>query len=284
MILIADSGSTKTEWVLGTSPASVISINTQGINPYFQSEETILGILVDELIPSLPPESAEQVQTVQYYGAGCSTDATKATVRQALQHVFPQAYIEVEHDLLAAARAACGNQPGIAAILGTGSNSCLFDGTNITANQPSLGFILGDEGSGGWIGKELLRRFIYHELPEHLSKQLEQQYTLTKENILEQVYQKPMPNRYAASFTRFAGEHRTEAAIQEILFAAFDAFFKHHISSYPDFRSYPLNAVGSVAAVFADELRAVAAQYGVEHVTIIQKPMDGLIRFHLPTV
>lgn len=280
MILIADSGSTKTEWVLLEQQRVVAELYTQGINPYFQSVEQIAAVITEELLPQLPITNAPLITNVFYYGAGCSSAAKCDMVREPLKQSFAHANIEVDHDLLAAARAACGTNKGIAAILGTGSNSCLFDGKNIVANQPSLGFILGDEGSGGHIGKELLKQFVYSELPADLYELFIREYMLNKEIILDNIYSKPMPNRYAASFTRFAGKHIGHPHVQQLVMDVFTEFFKRHISSYPDYTSYPLSAVGSVAHIFNAQLQAVAKRFNITLQQTIQKPMEGLIHYH----
>lgn len=280
MILIADSGSTKTEWVLLEQQHIVAELYTQGINPYFQTVEQIATVIADELLPQLPATDAPLITHVYYYGAGCSSAPKCEMVRMPLVQTFINASIEVDHDLLAAARAACGTNKGIAAILGTGSNSCLFDGKNIVANQPSLGFILGDEGSGGHIGKELLKQFVYSELPADLYQLFIREYMLTKEVILDNIYTKPMPNRYAASFTRFAGKHIDHPHIRQLVMDVFTEFFKRHISSYPDYATYPLSTIGSVAYIFKAQLQDVATQFDVTLKQTIQKPMEGLIHYH----
>lgn len=280
MILIADSGSTKTEWVLLDQQRVVAELYTQGINPYFQTIEQISSVITEELLPQLPLTNAPLITNLFYYGAGCSSEAKCGMVREPLAQTFTQAIIEVDHDLLAAARAACGTQKGIAAILGTGSNSCLFDGKNIVANQPSLGFILGDEGSGGHIGKELLKQFVYSELPADLYELFMREYLLTKEVILDNIYKKPMPNRYAAAFTRFAGKHISHPHIQLLVMDCFREFFKRHISFYPDYTTYALSAVGSVSYIFSIQFVAVAKEFNITVQQTIQKPMEGLIRYH----
>jgi N-acetylglucosamine kinase-like BadF-type ATPase len=280
MILIADSGSTKTEWIVLDKQQVLAELYTQGINPYFQTIEQITAVVSDELVPQLPANHLPLITHIFYYGAGCSSPEKCDMVYQSLSHPFSKAQIEVDHDLLAAARAACGTHQGIAAILGTGSNSCLFDGQNILANQPSLGFILGDEGSGGHIGKELLKQFVYSELPADLYELFIREYMLNKETILEHIYKKPMPNRYAASFTRFVGKHIAHPHMQQLVMDSFTEFFKRHITSYPDYQTYSLSAVGSVAFIFSEQLQTVANKYSVRIERIIQKPMEGLIHYH----
>lgn len=280
MILIADSGSTKTEWALVSNNQIIAQLYTQGINPYFQSEVQIATIINDELIPKLPLDAVASIKHIFYYGAGCSSIAKCDIVQQPLHKIFKLASISVNHDLLAAARAACGNKPGIAIILGTGSNSCLFDGKNILSNQPSLGFILGDEGSGGYIGKELLKQFLYGELTPELALLFLKHYTVTKDIVLDNIYKQPLPNRYAASFVPFVANHIGEEQMQQLVKNSFNVFFKRHISSYPNYTSYSLSAVGSVAFVFKKILLEVAAKYSLSVDTVIQNPMEGLLNYH----
>jgi glucosamine kinase len=279
MILIADSGSTKTEWVLLDGKTIITQVNTAGVNPYFLSAEQIRTIFTTELIPGLNTDPAK-ISAIHYYGAGCSSAEKCAEVEHPLAGIFTNATIEVTHDLLGAARAACGHQQGIAAILGTGSNSCLFDGHQIIANQPSLGFIMGDEGSGGYIGKELLKQFLYGELPAELHLLFDQRYSLTKEAILHRIYKEPMPNTYAASFTQFVAEHIQTIHMQQLVMDAFDVFFKRHLSSYPQFAQYPISVVGSIGFVFEQQLRKVASHHQTSIHQLIQKPMEGLLTFH----
>lgn len=280
MKLIADSGSTKTQWVLIEQNQVIGDYQTQGINPYYQSAGQIENVFANELLPQLDANVTEQISRIYYYGAGCSSLEQCEKVHKTLAKYFSKATIEVNHDLLGAARAACGAKAGIAAILGTGSNSCLYSGLNILANQPSLGFILGDEGSGGHIGKNLLSQFVYKELTPELHLAFEQTYALTKEMILENIYQKPMPNRYAASFTRFVAEHIKHPQMTELVQHSFSEFFKHHICSYQNYSQYSLSAVGSVAFVFEKQLREVAKQFSITITSVIQNPMEGLIRYH----
>lgn len=291
MILIADSGSTKTEWVILEDGKKLPEIFTQGINPYFQNGKDIGKILHEELLPKLNfpitnshvfSETLEQKNfKLYYYGAGCSNSENCNMVKNSLQKVFTNAEITVEHDLLAAARALCGNEKGIAAILGTGSNSCLFDGKNILANNPSLGFLLGDEGSGGHIGKELLKMFVYNELHAQLRQDFIETFDLDKEKILDQVYHKPNPNRYCASFMPFIAKYRDDLQIKEMVKVSFKEFFKRHITKYENYEQTPFNCVGSVALIFKEQLMEVADEFGVKVNRVIKNPMEGLIEFHM---
>jgi glucosamine kinase len=280
MILIADSGSTKTEWVLLDGKQLISEVNTQGINPYFMTSAEIGDMLKQELVPQLRETTTDAISHIYYYGSGCSSDEKCGMVATPLMHLFPEAAMNIDHDLLGAARAACGADEGIAVILGTGSNSCLFDGENIIANQPSLGFILGDEGSGGYIGKELLKQYLYHELPQVLHESFQQEYQLTKEIVLNKIYHEPTPNKYSASFTRFVSGNIIYPEMQQLVLDAFDIFFKRHISSYTQFSQYPISVVGSIGSIFEKELRQTATNYHCTIKQIIQKPMEGLIRYH----
>ncbi len=280
MILIADSGSTKTEWVMINEGKAQPSLYTQGINPYFQDEMVIEKIIREELISQLNFHLTASSLQVFYYGAGCSNQTNCETVKRAIQKNLATAEITVDHDLLAAARALCGNNKGVAAILGTGSNSCLFDGKNIVANNPSLGFMLGDEGSGGHIGKELLKMFVYGELGTELKKDFISAFNIDKEIILENVYHKPNPNRYCASFMPFVAAHKNNEQIKEMVKASFNEFFKRHITKYSDHQLLPFSCVGSVALIFREQLEAVAKSYGVHVHKIIKNPMEGLIEYH----
>lgn len=280
MILIADSGSTKTEWIVLNEKNSAAQAFTQGINPYYQQQTDIDQIIVNELLPQLPLAISQSISHIYYYGAGCSNEQTQSVVHSALSNHFKTAIIKIDHDLMAAAKALFGDQSGIASILGTGSNSCLYDGKTITANQPSLGFMIGDEGSGGQIGKELLKQFLYKELPTNLHEAFINEYGITKDSVLEHIYKKPMPNRYAASFTPFVSKHIDHNQMKDLVRSCFTEFFQRHITSYAHFGKYPLGAVGSIAYIFQQQLREVSLKFGIPISTIIQKPMEGLIAYH----
>ncbi|MFI5222385.1 MAG: hypothetical protein ACHQK8_08675 [Bacteroidia bacterium] len=280
MIIIADSGSTKTEWVILNYGKIISEVLTQGINPYFQDEKEIERIFHKELIPQLDFHLPNSHLELFYYGAGCSSPEKCAMVERPLKKIFANAQVSVEHDLLAAARALCGKEKGIAAILGTGSNSCLFDGEKIIANNPSLGFMLGDEGSGGHMGKELLKMFVYGELDSDIKKDFDETFHLTKEIILDTVYHKPNPNRYCASFMPFVGKHISEPQMAAMVRNSFVEFFKRHITKYGNFRSLPFSCVGTVALIFHDQLTEAADQFKVNIHKVLKNPMEGLVHFH----
>ncbi len=275
-VLIADSGSTKTTWCLLSSEGTQHA-QTSGINPYLQSQDYITQTIEKEL-PSFFLAAAPQ--TIYFYGAGCSTSTKQHTVHTALQTLFTTSKIAVSHDLLAAARAACGKEKGIAAILGTGANSCYFDGKNIVENVASLGFILGDEGSGAYMGKRLMQLYLYNELDIHLRQALEKQYAISPEMILDSVYSKANPNRFLASFFEFIYANKLHPQMAALIIAALTDFITQHITKYSEHRNVPLNAVGSVAFLLKEELAHVAALYGILVGTIIKSPMEGLITYH----
>ena len=276
VILIADSGSTKTHWCVVDDNFVVKEIFTKGINPFYQTEVEI----ADEIRCGLLPELNEiVVDSIFFYGAGCAFPDKKLLVKNALATHFPDAAIEIESDLLGAARSLFQNQQGIACILGTGSNSCFYNGTEITQNVSPLGFILGDEGSGAVLGKLLIADCLKNQLPEWLGEKLLDEYDLTPAIILDNVYKKPFPNRFLAKFTPFLLEHIEEPAIFNLVFDSFDAFFVRNVMQYP-LEDMRVGFIGSIAHYFRDTLEIVASERAIEIAEIVQSPMEGLKNFH----
>ncbi len=273
MKLIADSGSTKTHWCVIDDNGLVKDIFTKGINPFYQTEEEIKSELSIHLIPQL---TDFKIETIIFYGAGCSFPEKKMMVANALSTFFKEAKIEVESDLLGAARSLFGNKKGIACILGTGSNSCYYDGENIVDNVSPLGFILGDEGSGAVLGKLLIADCLKNQLSSELKDKFMTQYSLTPAQILENVYKKPFPNRYLAQFTPFLLENLEEPSIFNLVFDAFDAFFVRNVMQY-SLEEIEVGFVGSIAYHFKDTLEMVAYERGINISSIVQSPMNGLI-------
>lgn len=280
MILIADSGSTKTDWRLIDDQKKIHQFSTQGINPYFQSIEDISWVFKNELI-SVHPSLSLQINEIHFYGAGCGAEDKKEIIRNAIKSVFHSSNIIVESDMLGAARSVCGHEPGIAAILGTGMNSCFYDGKNIIQNRTSSGFILGDEGSGADLGKKLIQCFLNDELPDHLSNRFIERYKLSKDEIIDAVYRKPMPNRFLASFSKFIYQNLKEQFMLNLVKEAFEQFFEKHILKYPQHREMKLSCVGSVAFYYSNILRAVGEDKGVNIATIVETPIAGLTLYHL---
>ena len=275
MILIADSGSTKTDWCLVDNGVLVKQIFTKGTNPFFQTEDEISAEVSENLLPYL---DTAKVDAVWFYGAGCAFPEKNEIVRAAIARHL-DVPIEVGSDLLGAARGLCGSQPGIACILGTGSNSCFYDGKEIVSNVSPLGFILGDEGSGAVLGKMLVGDVLKNQLPAALKEEFLARYELTPAIILERVYKKPFPNRFLASLSPFLVEHLDVPEIHTLVLNGFKAFFDRNVKQY-DYKQYPVHLIGSLAFYYRSVLQEAAEQTGVRLGTIKQSPMEGLISYH----
>ena len=280
MILIADGGSTKTNWSLINEHGRKILFNTEGYNPYFSKEEYI----VDSLNSSLPDHlEKDKISEVYYYGAGCSTEENVNIVKRAMQRVYPNSKVFVGHDLLAACRALLGDDPGFVAILGTGTNTCIYGGQDITLNIDSLGYFLGDEGSGCFIGKRILSDYMKGFMPKELHKIFSETYGLTNEDILDHIYNNPLPNRFCAGFSKFIYDNNKE--YEDYTYAtvdyAFTAFFDNLVTHYPDYKTYKLNCIGSVGYSFRDILSVVSNRYEMGIGKIIRSPIDELVEYHL---
>lgn len=279
MIIIADGGSTKTNWCLLDDSNKKIYFNTEGYNPYFVDSEYIVNSLKKGLPSDLP---FDKITEVNYYGAGVHNGEKVNIVEVAMQKVFPNAKVEVGHDLLAAARALLGDQPGFAAILGTGTNTCIYDGTKITHNIDSAAYILGDEGSGSYIGKKLLADFIRGLMPAAVEKLFFETYKLTPDEIMDNVYTKPLANRFCASFSKFVYDNNVNIEYtRSIVEEAFATFFKNLVSKYPHYQNYTFNCIGSVAYNFRNVLEDTANQYGMKVGKIIRSPIDDLVVYHM---
>ncbi len=276
MILIADSGSTKTDWRVIDRSGKIHQAKTVGLNPYHQSSDDIAQVLDQKLLPQL----TVSIEQVFFYGAGCANPTANQTAAEALKSVFPQAEIEVASDLLAAARALCGHEPGIACILGTGANSCLYDGSQITDNVPPLGYVLGDEGSGTYIGKELLNRYLKRDMPEPLRSQFAKRYSLTTEDVLENVYRQPQANTYLASFAKFAFHHLKHPYIVRMVYEGFGQFFEKNVAKYEDYQQHKIHFTGSIAFYYSNVLRQVANDLNFIVQNIVESPIAGLTLYH----
>lgn len=281
MILIADSGSTKTDWRLIDDEKKIRPFQTQGISPFFQTEEDIIILLKTELISADNFPKEKNIEKIYFYGTGCKTEDKKQIVKNALTVCFPERFITIESDLLGAARALCGNENGIAAILGTGSNTCVYDGQKIIENRTSSGFILGDEGSGAHIGKTLVQAFLNDELPTELSKRFTERFKLSKDDIIDAVHRKPLPNRFLASFSKFVYQNLKEQYMVDLVSHCFNQFFEKHICKYKQHTNYKLNCVGSVAFYYSNILRAVALNKNVQIGTIVETPIAALALYHI---
>jgi glucosamine kinase len=274
--LIADSGATKAEWCLVYNGKKK-TIFTQGISPYFLNTEQISDLLQKELKPKLKNIGIEEVY---YYGTGCANPINARSVKRAIKQVFTEANIEVNHDLTAAARALCGRKKGIACILGTGSNSCYYNGKKIVKNSPGLGYVLGDEGSGAYLGKKVLQYYLYGTFDDELRGRFDVTYTTNTVEILESVYKKPLPNRYLAGFTKFLADNRGHYMIENIIEDGLNDFFFNHLCKYRETWTLPVSFAGSVAFGFKDVLQHLCSSYEFELGKVMKNPMEGLIEYH----
>ena len=295
MILIADSGGSKTDWALVSLPTDtskyVLKVRTQGLNPFHQSKDVILKALEEELMPALYKAAeqsgtfskeydiAEKVTQIAFYGAGC-TRALSPIVGEALAVAFPSASIKVESDLLGAAHAVCGHEEGIACILGTGANSCLYDGEQIVANIPPLGYILGDEGSGAVLGKMLLNGIFKGDLSAEIRDLYLEWSGLTFPEIIDKVYRQPLANRFLAGSSKFIKENLQYAELEELVRYNFDTFFKKNILKYTVSSIRVISAVGGIASAFEEQLRASADSFGYQVGKVLSSPIDGLIEYY----
>ena len=276
-ILIADSGSTKTQWCLLTGNKKKM-IATQGISPYFLNDASLAKILTEEL---LPKTGKIDIDEIFYYGTGCSNITNISLVKRGLKKLYKTAKINVEHDLLGAAKALCKHEKGIACILGTGSNSCFYNGKKVVKNSLGLGFILGDEGSGTHLGKKVLQYYLYNTFDADLMDKFKQKYPQTNAEILDNVYKTALPNRYLAGFVSFLIENRGHFMIENIIEDSLNDFFFNHIYKYRESWTLPINFVGSVAFGFKDILAEMCKGYELKLGNVIKSPMDGLINYHL---
>ncbi|MFZ4863032.1 N-acetylglucosamine kinase [Sphingobacterium sp. Mn56C] len=279
MIIIADGGSTKTNWCLLDDNQKKIYFNTEGYNPYFVDSDYIVGSLKKGLPQDLP---LEKITEVYYYGAGVHNEEKAKIVSDAFVKLFTNAKIEVGHDLLAAARALLGATAGFAAILGTGTNTCIYDGKEITYNINSAAYILGDEGSGSFIGKKLLTDYVRGLMPLDVKEAFFDTYKLTEDEIMDNVYTKPLANRFCASFSKFVYDNNVNIQYtRKIVDDSFEAFFANLVSKYPNYQDHSFNCIGSVGYNFRNVLEEKAAQYGMKVGKILRSPIDDLVKFHI---
>jgi N-acetylglucosamine kinase-like BadF-type ATPase len=276
-LLLADSGSTKTDWCVLDNGKTAERPVTRGTNPFFQSEEEISNELTTALLPQL---GSTRFDRVYFYGAGLAFPDKIDLLRNILRrHLQVADEVEAGSDMMAAARALCGHGAGIACILGTGSNSCFYDGRDIVSNVSPLGYILGDEGSGAYLGKRLVGDILKNQTSPELKEAFLQQYNLTPADIIERVYRRPFPNRFLASLSPFLAEHIDSPEMHRLVKEAFLSFFRRNVMQY-DYRRYPAGFVGSVAYHYQEVLRSAADEVGVRIGTIVKSPMEGLITYH----
>ncbi len=279
MILISDSGSTKADWLIYENGAPEQEIlSTQGFNPFFHKPDYITATLQSDFKDVFDKSG---VKAVYYYGAGCSDNYRCDMVAGALKKVFPNAKVEVEHDLTAAARATCGKDPGIACIIGTGSNSCSYDGNKIVDHVSNLGYLLGDEGSGTHLSKELIRCYFYREMPEDLANAFQDNFEIEERHFLNTLYSHDSPNTYLASFARFLSQHKTHGFIKKIVRHSLREFLDRHVCKYPEHRQVPVHFVGSIAYYFNDILKDLMDERYLTLGKTIKKPINHLLDYHI---
>jgi glucosamine kinase len=277
MKLIADSGSTKTSWCLSGNNDFTEYFSTGGLNPFFRSTEDIANELREKLFPKINAEIAE----IYFYGAGIINEEKGNIVKNALLQFFPKAKIEVQSDLLAAARGTLGNESGIACILGTGSNSCLYNGSEIIDHVPPLGFILGDEGSGSVIGRKLVGDFLKRIMPENISDKFKNQFQLSYAEFMEGVYKKEKPNKFLSQFVPFVKENIADEYCIKLVENSFEEFIKRNIFRYSGFREQPICFIGSVAFHFHDQLKNALEKNHLQINLVLKEPLKGLLKFHI---
>ena len=277
MVLIADSGSTKTVWALTEQDKPIKTIQTAGLNPYFHTPDSIGSVIKNELVPFLVSGT---ISEIHFYGAGCSTEKNNNMLKDILCSVFKEAGVNIYHDILGAARALFGKEQGIAGILGTGCNSCFYDGTDIFSGVPSLGYLFGDEGAGSYLGKSFMEKQLKKRLPAEIQKAFDERYKFSLEDILNALYNRPFPNRFLASFSEFMEPLQHHPFIREMIKSSFDAFFEEQILKYENCHQVPVSFVGSVAFFYNEILIESAKEHGVNVATILQSPLEGLISYH----
>ncbi len=276
MLLVADSGSTKVDWILTLPDKRTLHFRTKGINPFFLSEKEIVQIFynTEEIKGYL-----DEVREIYFFGAGCSSPDQRELISNALSRVFKNAFVSVDVDITASIYATCGSSEGICCILGTGSNICYFDGTKIHDSNHGLGFVLGDEGSGTWFGRKLITSYLYGTMPIDLSRAFHQKYDMNKDIVIKRVYQESSPNSFMASFAPFMSEHIDHPFIITLLKEGFEDFVETHIMSYPRYRDIVCHFVGSIAFHFSDSLIEVCNRREIRIGKILKHPIDELSIF-----
>lgn len=276
MIIVADSGGSKIDWRLLRKDGTIAQAQSPGFNPYYQPIEHLKDILKDSLLPV----ANEPVTKIFFYGTGVSSEKNQRIIQEAFLTHFKDAKIEVGWDLLAAARALCGREPGIACILGTGSNSCLYNGEKIIGNVANLGWILADEGSGTSLGKKLIFDRFRKKMPAKLEEQFNARFPWSREEVLEKVYQQEKPGAFLASFAKFIFQHLKEPYCYQLVYDSFSEFYENNVMKYENYQNLKVHFTGSIAFYFSDVLRQVANDEGITVKNILEGPIAGLTLFH----
>lgn len=277
MILVADSGSSKTDWVLASDKQKPVKFSTVGLNPYFLTEKEIVKIIQEQapvMVNHFP-----LIEEIYFFGAGCSNPDKREIVSNALSQLFPRAFISVDSDLLGSAYATCGQHKGLVCVLGTGSNISFFNGEDVDTGKHGLGYILGDEGSGTWFGKALITHYLYGTMPAGIAAKFSNTFDVTKDKVIENVYLKRGANSYLASFARFLSDIKDTEYGRTTLHDGLLAFIETNIKSYPDYQQYTCHFVGSIAYFFSEELKTLCAANEISVGKIIRQPIDELLNF-----
>lgn len=276
MLLVADSGSSKADWILTISENQSISFRTAGINPFFFSEKEIIKIFNET--PEIQ-DYTDKVTEIYFFGAGCSSPDRREIISNALSKIFKNAFVSVDIDLVACIYATTGTSKGLCCILGTGSNISYFDGEKIQVSKHGLGYILGDEGSGTYFGRKLITGFLYGTMPQDLAEKFYSKYTIDKESIIKKVYQEPAPNFYLASFAPFMSENLEHPYVIDLLEKGFNEFIETNIKSYPDYKLHTCHFVGSIAFHFSSVLKRLCEEKGIKVGKILKHPIEELSLF-----
>ena len=276
MKLIADSGSSHTDWLWIKKNGEQKEVQTGGINPYYQSPEAIFTELEFSLVPAI----GREINEIYFYGAGCLFPEKAGIVKYALGRCFPNAKIEVNSDLLGAARSLCGTGNGVIGVLGTGSNSCLYDGDQILEHTPSLGFIIGDEGGASFIGRRLVGDYFKKLLPDSVAEKFKKKYNITRQKLLNDIYTKDFPNRYLGEFAKFVSENIEDDYCYNLAYDSILIFLNRNIYSYTDFKNHKINFVGSVSWYFQNVIRKVLEDEGLTAGEFLHQPIYRLVEFH----
>lgn len=275
-ILIADSGSTKTEWVLVNQEGKEF-FKSDGLNPYFRTHGQLSEAIKNGVKNSL---KNTQVDEIFFYGSGSGNESRKAILQNAIRENFPESEIHIESDMLGAAIACFGKKEGVACILGTGSNSCVYDGKEIVKSIPSLGFVFGDEGSGGYFGKRILNAYYYKTMPVDLRNALEETSDMSLESVLHKIYEEPQANRFVASFSKILGDYREHPFIKNMVRKGFEAFADKQLAYFEESKEKKIGFVGSIASVYQEILEEVLTERGMDLSIVVRKPLDRLVDFH----
>lgn len=277
MILIADSGSTKTDWRL-ISENGITQIESEGLNPVYKSKDKIKQVILESVFSVIG--KAEEIDKVCFYGAGCMGYEKAENVKDVLLNLFPNSKCFVSSDILAAARATCDNKEGITAILGTGANICYYNSSEISRTRSGLGFVLGDEGSGAHIGKKFVQAYLNEELPKNINERFEKRFNLSKSDIIDAVYRQSNPNLFLAQFSKYVFQIKNEQAVADIIIECFTEFFETHVEKFENYKDLPLHIVGSVGFYYSNFIRRIASEKGIKIGVVLEKPIAGLTLFH----